>query len=139
MSILACWTATSAPQLSFGALGRTSGPLVLTAGLTRNQEGKVVADPRGVAMLGAPHLLEDRQRAFVEGPCLRKIALSPEHGGEVVEARLGAEHLLVDCQRALEERPRRCEVALALEQDGEVVDACRGFEMLCAAARSPCS
>ena len=82
-------------------------------------------------MLGAEHLFAYRQRALEERPRPRKVALSLEQDGEVVEARrrigmLGAEHLFADRQRALEERPRPRKVALVLEQDGEVVEAlCR--------------
>ena len=62
-------------------------------------------------MLGAEHLLVDRQRALEERPRRRKVALVLKQDGEVVEARrrigmLGAEYLLADRQRALEERPR---------------------------------
>ena len=59
-----------------------------------------------------------RQRAFIERPRPRKVALVAEQDGEVVEARrrvgmLGAERLLADRQRALIERPRPRKVALA--------------------------
>jgi hypothetical protein len=62
-------------------------------------------------MLGAEHLLADRQRALIERPRLRKIALDLKQAGKTVEAhrRIGmlrAEHLLADRQRALIERPR---------------------------------
>ena len=70
-------------------------------------------------MLGAERLLADRQRALVERPRHRKLALGLKQAGEVAEARrrigmLGAERLLADRQRALEERPRRRKVALGL-------------------------
>jgi hypothetical protein len=72
-------------------------------------------------MLGAEHLLVDRQRALVERSRRRQIALGLKQEGEVVEARrrigmLGAEHLLPDRQCALEERPRPRQVALVLKQ-----------------------
>ena len=86
-------------------------------------------------MLGAERLLVDRQRALVERPRRRQVALVLQQGGEVVEARrgvgmLGAEHLLADRQRALVERPRRRQVALVLQQAGEVVEARRRVGML---------
>ena len=57
-------------------------------------------------MLGAEHLLADRQRALEERPRPGIVPLGPQQAGEVVEAgrrveMLGAEHLLVDRQRAL--------------------------------------
>ena len=86
-------------------------------------------------MLGAERLLVDRQRALVEGPRRRQVALVLQQHGEVVEARrrigmLGAERLLADRQRALEEGPRRRQVALVLQQHGEVVEARRRIGML---------
>ena len=70
-----------------------------------------------VGMLGAEHLLADRQRALEERPRRREVALVLQQQGEVVEAprrigMLGAEHLLRDRQRALAERPRPDKVAL---------------------------
>ena len=54
-------------------------------------------------MLGAERLFAYRQRALVERPRRRKVALVLEQDGEVVEARrrigmLGAEHLFAYCQ-----------------------------------------
>ena len=88
-----------------------------------------------IGMLGAQHLLVNRQRALKEGPRPRKVAVVSEQAGEVVEARprigmLGAESPLADGQRALVERPRPHNVALVLEQAGEVVEAGRGSGML---------
>jgi hypothetical protein len=59
-------------------------------------------------MLGAERFLQGCQRALLEWPCLRKVALVPEQGSEVVEARpcvamLGAERLFVYRQRTLQE------------------------------------
>src|SRR5580658_3114560 len=64
-------------------------------------------------MFGAEHLLADRQRALVERPRARKVALVLEQEGEIVEAlrrvgMLGPKHLLADRQRALVERPALC-------------------------------
>ena len=75
------------------------------------QDGEIVEARRRIGMLGAEHLLADRQRALEERPRRRKVALVLKQDGEVVEARrrigmLGTEHLLADRQRALEERPR---------------------------------
>ena len=42
------------------------------------QAGMVVPHPPRVGMLGAEHLLADRQRALVERPRPRKVALAPE-------------------------------------------------------------
>lgn len=58
----------------------------------------------------------DCQRALIERPRARKIALVLKQIGEVVEARgrilvLGAEHLLIDRQHPLKERPRPAETA----------------------------
>jgi hypothetical protein len=52
-------------------------------------------------MLGAEHLLTDRQRALVERPCRCQVALGSEQAGKVAKAgrRIGmlwAAHLLVD-------------------------------------------
>ena len=62
-------------------------------------------------MLGAKHFLADRQRALMERPRRREVALGLQQAGEVVEAHRGvrmlwALHLLPDRQRALKERPR---------------------------------
>jgi hypothetical protein len=81
-------------------------------------------------MLGAEHLLADRQRAVEERPRPRKVVLVPKQDGEVVEAlrrfgMLGAEPLLADRQRALVERPRPRKVALGPKQASEVIEALR--------------
>jgi hypothetical protein len=85
-------------------------------------------------MIGAEHLLIDRQRALQKRP-RPKVALSFKQQGEVVEADccvgiLGTQRLLADRQRALIERPCRGSVAQVLEQTGEVVEAIRGVGML---------
>ncbi len=90
---------------------------------------------RRIGMLRAERLLPDRQRALVERPRPRKVALVLKQEGEIVEAlrrigMLGAERLLADCQRALEERPRPGKVALVRKQAGEVVEARRRIGML---------
>jgi hypothetical protein len=61
-------------------------------------------------MLGAEHLLADRQRTLEERPSPPKVALRLKQGAEVIEAArclgmLGAERLLEDRQRALFEGP----------------------------------
>jgi hypothetical protein len=40
--------------------------------------------------MGAEHLFDDRQRAFVERPRRREVALGLKHDGEVVETLLQA-------------------------------------------------
>src|SRR5882724_6943931 len=73
-----------------------------------------------MGMLGAEHLLGDRQRALEERPR----PLVRKQQGEVVEVwMLGAEHLLADRQRALEERPCPRKVALVRKHQGVVVEA----------------
>jgi hypothetical protein len=96
---------------------------------------KISAGAVRVQMLGAEHLLVDRQRALVERPRSPKVTLIRQQAGEVVEACrrtgvLGAEHLLVDRQRAFEQRFGLRKLALIPQQDGEVVVACRRFEYL---------
>jgi hypothetical protein len=83
-----------------------------------------------VRMLGAEHLLADRQSAFVEWQCPLKVALGLNQAGKVVEAcrRVGmlwAERLFSDRQGTLEERPCRFKVALVLKQAGKVIETCR--------------
>jgi hypothetical protein len=91
----------------------------------QQQKAEIVEARRRVGMLGAEHLLADRQRALVERPAGGEVALGLEQAGEVGKARrrvgvLGSPHLLADCQGALAERPGGGEVALGLEQIGEV-------------------
>jgi hypothetical protein len=78
-------------------------------------------------------------RALKERLGRRKVALSLQQEGEVVEALCrvgmpGAAHLLVDRQRALIKRPGGGEVALVVEQEGEVVEAQRPGDPSCASA-----
>jgi hypothetical protein len=84
-------------------------------------------------MLGAQHLLADRQRSLEKRPCRREVALTLKKDGEIVQARRSTEMLwalLADRQRSLEKRPCRREVALTLKKDGEIVQARRSTEML---------
>ena len=62
-----------------------------------------------IGVVGAEHLLANRQRALVERFRLSIVALGFAERGQVVQARghigvVGAERLLPDGQRALEER-----------------------------------
>jgi hypothetical protein len=68
-------------------------------------------------MLGAEHLLADRQRSLAVPSSVRKVALFLKQEGEEVNAvcrsgMLGAEHLLADRQRALAEQLRPGRVTL---------------------------
>src|SRR5262245_39514699 len=86
-------------------------------------------------MLWAPHFLEDRQGAFEEGPCPRKVALVSKQVGEVVDGLCGvrmhwAEYLLADSQCALVKRPRARKITLVLKQVSKVVEALRSIGML---------
>ena len=61
------------------------------------QASEVAEARRGIRMLGAKHLLVDRQRALLERPRPREVALGLQQAGEVVEATrrirmLGAKH-----------------------------------------------
>src|SRR5258708_27609753 len=47
------------------------------------QAGEVVEARRGVRMLGVKHLLVDRQRALIERPRPRQVALGLQQAGEV--------------------------------------------------------
>jgi hypothetical protein len=91
---------------SFAWLGTTLG---------LNKKRQVVETRRRIGMVGAEHLLADRQRALVERSRPGEITLGLEQKREVVEARrrigmVGAEHLLADRQRALVERSRPGEI-----------------------------
>ena len=103
-------------------------PCAREVALTLKQEGELAEGYRGLGMVGAAHLLADRQRALEQRPRAREVALLPKQPGEVVEGRrsvgmLGAARFLADRQRALEQRPRAGEVALNLKHEGEVVNA----------------
>ena len=52
------------------------------------QASEVVEALRRVGMLGAKHLLLDRQRALMERPRPREVALGPQQGCEVLKSQL---------------------------------------------------
>jgi hypothetical protein len=89
-------------------------------------------------MIRAEHNLPDRQRALVERPGRREVALLPSEVAlshkqtcEFAEAKQGvgmfwALPLLADCQRALQKRSGRSEVVLVPTKQ-----ACKAGEALC--------
>jgi hypothetical protein len=87
-----------------------------------------------MGMLGAEHLLGDRQRALEERPRPRKVALVRKQQGEVVEARgriwmLGAERLF-SYRQCIAEKLRRLRVSRAAVQIASVIQAARNALMV---------